>query len=95
MTEQSGKPAPKPRRSRKPKQEAPAPIAPAAKQSKKDQLLALLQRKQGATLEEMITTTSWLKHTTRAALTGLRKAGHAIEKGKRDDITCYSIKAEA
>jgi len=26
-----------------------------------------------------------------AALTGLRKKGHKIEKSKRDDETCYSI----
>jgi len=97
MTQQNGNPAPKPRRSRKPKQNTPVPVvATAGKQpSKKDQVLALLRRENGATLEEMVIATAWLPHTTRAALTGLRKAGHAIEKGKRDDVTCYSIKAQA
>ena len=95
MTEQNDKIAPKPRRSSKPKQQAATPAAAVTKQSKKGQVLALLQREEGATLPEMVTATGWLPHTTRAALTGLRKAGHTIEKGKRDDITCYSIKAAA
>jgi DNA-binding MarR family transcriptional regulator len=42
----------------------------------------LLQREEGATLGELIDATGWLPHTTRAALTGLRKKGHAIEKTK-------------
>jgi hypothetical protein len=36
-----------------------------------------LQRDCGATLEELIAATDWLPHTTRAALTGLRKRGYA------------------
>ena len=35
--------------------------------------------------------TSWLPHTTRAALTGIRKKGHEVERMKRDDATCYRI----
>lgn len=56
-------------------------------------VIALLQRDEGATLTEMVEATGWLPHTTRAALTGLRKKGHAIAKGKRDDVTCYTIVA--
>ena len=33
----------------------------------------------------------WLPHTTRAALTGLRKKGHAIERFRGDDETRYRI----
>lgn len=54
-------------------------------------VLALLERGQGATLAELIAATGWLPHTTRAALTGLRKKGYAIGRGKRDGATCYSI----
>ncbi len=43
----------------------------------------------------MIEATNWLPHTTRAALTGLRKKGHEIERSKRDDTTCYRIVAKA
>lgn len=59
--------------------------------SKISRVLALLQRPEGATLEDLITETSWLPHTTRAALTGLRKKGHAIVRGKREQVTCYRI----
>ena len=62
--------------------------------SKIGAVIALLQRKEGATLDEMVETTGWLPHTTRAALTGLRKKGHTIEKTKRGDVTCYRIAAE-
>ena len=41
-------------------------------------VLELLQRDCGATLEELIAATDWLPHTTRAALTGLRKRGCAV-----------------
>jgi hypothetical protein len=62
--------------------------------TKIDQVITLLQRPDGATLDDLVTATGWLPHTTRAALTGLRKKGHAITKGKRGDTTCYSL-AEA
>jgi hypothetical protein len=51
----------------------------------------LLYREEGATLAELIAATGWLPHTTRAALTGLKKKSHVIEKSKRDDVTCYRI----
>jgi hypothetical protein len=57
-------------------------------------VVALLEREQGATLAEMVEATGWLPHTTRAALTGLRKKGRAIAKTKRGDATCYRIEAE-
>jgi hypothetical protein len=63
--------------------------------SKSAAVVALLQRDGGATLAELIAATGWLPHTTRAALTGLRKKGHGIERGKRGDETCYHIAAAA
>ena len=47
-------------------------------------VLELLQRDCGATLEELIAATDWLPHTTRAALTGLRKRGYAVTIGRHD-----------
>ena len=41
-------------------------------------VVGLLQRDCGATLQELIEVTGWLPHTTRAALTGLRKRGYAV-----------------
>ena len=58
-------------------------------------VIALLEREEGATLDELIAATGWLPHTTRAALTGLRKKGHAIERTKRGEETCYRIVAGA
>ena len=71
---------------------ASSPVAPdAPRVTKSSTVLALLGRENGATLAEMITVTGWLPHTTRAALTGLRKRGHVLEKSKRGDQTCYRI----
>lgn len=64
-------------------------------ESKIARVIALLQREQGATLEELVHETGWLPHTTRAALTGLRKKGHTLEKTKRGDVTCYRIEGAA
>jgi hypothetical protein len=47
-------------------------------------VLGLLRRNDGATLAEMIAATGWLPHTTRAALTGLRKRGYAMEIDRSD-----------
>lgn len=54
-------------------------------------VLTLLHRDKGATLTELVEATGWQPHTTRAMLTGLRKKGHAIERRKRDDVTCYHL----
>ena len=59
--------------------------------SKIARVIALLQRSEGATLAEMAEATGWLPHTTRAALTGLKKKGHTVERSKREDVTCYRI----
>ena len=37
-----------------------------------------LQRAAGATIIDLTQATGWLPHTTRAALTGLRKRGYAV-----------------
>jgi hypothetical protein len=48
--------------------------------SKLAQVIDLLQREGGAALAELSSATGWLPHTTRAALTGLRKRGIALER---------------
>jgi hypothetical protein len=74
-------------------EEAIEPAATPPKVTKAGQVLDLLRREEGATLDEIIEATGWLPHTTRAALTGIRKKGHAIEKSKRGDMTCYRVAA--
>ena len=73
--------------------EAPphAAVPPAPRHNKTADVIARLSRPEGATLAELITATGWLPHTTRAALTGLRKKGHQVERFKRGDATCYRI----
>ena len=54
-------------------------------------MIGLMQRVDGASLAEMVEQTGWLPHTTHAALTGLRKKGHAIQADKIDGATRYHI----
>lgn len=69
--------------------------SPAAKPvSTKDAALAPLRCEGGATLDEVVEATGWLRHSARAVFTGLRKNGFAIEKQKADGTTRYSITAE-
>ncbi len=42
----------------------------------------MLERPDGAKLDDLCKATGWQAHTVRAALSGLRKAGHVIERGK-------------
>ncbi len=65
------------------------------RETKIGKVIALLDRKDGATLDEMVEATGWLPHTTRAALTGLKRKGHTIERDKRDDKACYRITKSA
>ena len=65
------------------------------RETKIGKVVALLERTGGATLDEMVEATGWLPHTTRAALTGLKKKGHTIERGKRGDLTRYHITRNA
>ena len=69
------------------------PAAP--RRSKISIVLSLMQRENGATLAEMMKATDWLAHTTRAALTGLKKRGHVLTKDKRDGVTCYRAAKDA
>ena len=53
--------------------------------SKQAIVVGLLSRPKGASLNDLVGATSWLPHTTRAALTGLRRRGFAIERVAADD----------
>jgi len=59
--------------------------------SKTNKVLALLKQKGGATLDDLVQATGWLNHTTRAALTGLKKRGHRIERTKVDGVSRYTL----
>ena len=84
--------AKQPRRmARDPKTEASTIASPAPKSAttakpntKVSQVLDLLQRREGATLDQLVEATGWLPHTTRAALTGLKKKGHAVTSDRAE-----------
>ena len=59
--------------------------------TKIQQVIDLLSREGGASLEEMATLANWLPHSTRAFMTGLRKKGHVIESDKVDGVRRYRI----
>jgi hypothetical protein len=59
-------------------------------------LIAMLKRSEGTAIDEMIAATNWLPHTTRAALTGLRKRGYGIERSRgANGKTTYRIVSAA
>jgi hypothetical protein len=61
--------------------------------SKRELVLALLQRQGGASIGDLMAATGWLPHSTRAALSGLRKTGVAIERSQdpQDQTSVYRI----
>ena len=68
--------------------------SPAPKRTtKQDLVLEMLQREGGVPLSAIVAATSWLPHTVRAVLTGLRKKGHNVARSKTDGETCYAVTA--
>ena len=54
--------------------------------SKRALIVGLLQQPDGVTIKNLMAATGWLPHTTRAALTGLRKTGLAIDRRQGADM---------
>jgi hypothetical protein len=48
-------------------------------------VVSMLSRDPGASLEQLIEATGWLPHTTRAALTGLRRRGFSLVRTSEPD----------
>ncbi len=62
------------------------------KQTKSAEVIVLLSRAKGATLDEVCQATNWQSHSVRAFLTGLRKKGLVLAKEQRGDGgTSYRI----
>jgi hypothetical protein len=71
---------------------SPADFRAGSKQAK---IVELMKRAKGATLDELVEATDWLPHTTRAALTGLRKRGLSVERVKDEGRgSVYRIKSD-
>jgi hypothetical protein len=74
-TEQPAAKQPKRKKAPKPAAEPAAP-----RESKTAQVVAMLQRPQGATIGEIMQRMGWLKHTVRGFMAGtMKKAGYAVE----------------
>lgn len=66
--------------------------------SKAGIVLALLEAPEGATLAKLMQVTGWQAHTTRAALTGLRKRGWSVAIAKlpgADGLTVSAYRISA
>lgn len=68
------------------------------KQTKTEMVRAMLARPEGASLDAICKATGWQRHSARAVLSGLRKAGYGITReaagdGKSDG-SLYRITAE-
>lgn len=62
------------------------------KPTKSETILKLISRPTGASLGALEKATGWQPHSVRAALTGLRKGGHAVERGKdAKGVTVYRV----
>jgi hypothetical protein len=73
----------------------PKVVAVDGQTSKKDTVLALLQRPQGATLKEIMRATGWQSHSVRGFLSGAlrKKMGLKVKSGKRDNgERVYSVR---
>jgi hypothetical protein len=69
---------------------------PAAKTSKQDQVLALLRRQNGASIDEIVAATDWQPHSARGFLAGAvkKRLGIAVVSQKGEDgIRRYHIAA--
>ncbi len=86
------KPAPKPRsmpaKAAKPKPEATQAVTE-PKSSKKDKIFALMQRPEGATIEEMVKVSDWQNHTVRGFLSMQKKAGKNGTSERINDKRVY------
>lgn len=86
--------APKPRsmptKVVKPKPEATQAVTE-PKSSKKAQIHVLLERPEGATINEMMTLTNWQSHTVRGFLSMLKKAGKNVTSERVDGARRYCL----
>ena len=62
------------------------------KPTKIETILKLLRRPNGASITQLQKATGWKPHSVRAALTGLRKKGHEVTRGKdAKGVTVYAV----
>ncbi len=62
-----------------------------SKSTKIGEVQTMLERTSGASLDDLCKATGWQPHSARAALSGLRKAGHVVERTPGDSKTGGSV----
>ncbi len=62
-----------------------------ARPTKHAAILNLLRRAKGASIDDLTSATGWQAHSVRAALTGLRKRGHDIQRSLEGGASRYRI----
>ncbi|HEY0312238.1 MAG TPA: DUF3489 domain-containing protein [Allosphingosinicella sp.] len=58
-------------------------------------LVEMLERDEGASIQQIVEATGWLPHTTRAALTGLKKRGFEFSREKVEGVGRYHAERPA
>ncbi|ATE67363.1 DUF3489 domain-containing protein [Rhizorhabdus dicambivorans] len=64
------------------------PKEPGGKQAK---VIQMLNRKSGASLDQIVEATGWLAHSARAVLSGLRKKGYKVDRATTPKGSVYRI----
>ena len=59
--------------------------------SKKARLQARLEKPGGASTDALTKEFGWQRHTLRAAISGLRKAGHDVQRGTGGAASVYAL----
>ena len=78
-----------------PKQKAPGTKLAGTSPTRQEQLSKLLARKSGATIAQLQVAFGWQPYSARAAISALRKVGHAVERTQTRKGTVYRIVSEA
>ena len=71
----------------------PEPPSDAKRQSKQDEVIAMLRRPEGATVDEVASATGWQRHTVRGVFSGTlkKKLGLTIASAKQERGRVYRI----
>jgi hypothetical protein len=75
----------------------PGPQPGAKRPSKQDEVIAMLRRSEGATVEEVASATGWQRHTVRGVFSGTlkKKLGLTIASAKEERGRVYRINGPA
>jgi hypothetical protein len=75
----------------------PDPQSEAKRPSKQDEVIAMLRRPEGATVDEVASATGWQRHTVRGVFSGTlkKKLGLSIASAKEERGRVYRIGAPA